>query len=195
MTELREYAPQISDAIKRNDIPFLRRFFDAYPERLEVKIAFGNWLNTAVVFGTIEAVRFFVDKGLDLNQRHEYGKENSLSYACNEGDLEKVEFLYGVGAELFTDASTSNPLICASHSENSELIQYLLELGLDPKQNYSDPNEPIWSPLVMARLNGLMIAFETMVQWLAKGDEVKAERIRQETDKECQKHTVANDQE
>ncbi len=79
-------------------------------------------LNFAAECGNLEAVKFLVSKGADVNM-----SKGPLPLASRNGHLEVVKFLISIGADINRDC----PLAEATAKGNLEIVKFLVSVGAD----------------------------------------------------------------
>ncbi|KAI0437057.1 ankyrin repeat-containing domain protein [Xylaria telfairii] len=84
---------------------------------------------------SLELVRFFTEKGLDINHQGGY-YGNALQAASYRGNLEIVKFLVEKGADVNQQGGHyyGNALQAASYRGNLETVKFLVEKGADVNQ-------------------------------------------------------------
>jgi len=97
----------------------------------------GSLLNTAARDGHIEAVMYFVEKGVDPNRQHEGYRNNSLEWAVSEGHYDIAEYLLGIGVELNQISPLADPVMSAASNGDLKMINLLHEHGADLSIVYS----------------------------------------------------------
>jgi ankyrin repeat protein len=75
------------------------------------------------------AVKWFVERGLDMEARDEDGS-TPLLLASKSGTVDVIEVLVELGADIgATDNNGMNVLDVAMNEENEELVMWLLDHG------------------------------------------------------------------
>ena len=80
-------------------------------------------------YGHLDVVKFWLDKGKDVNYKNKYG-QNALMTAAKHGQTEMVQFLLEKGAkvnEVAKDGSTA--LLYAINEDYTEIVKVLLDNG------------------------------------------------------------------
>jgi ankyrin repeat protein/CII-binding regulator of phage lambda lysogenization HflD len=86
-------------------------------------------LHKACEKGNLEAVKYLVEKGVNVNMENEE-RLTPLYYACQKGDLELVRYLVERGVNIQAKSKYGEtPLYGACWRDNLELIKYLVEKG------------------------------------------------------------------
>ena len=82
----------IFECIKENNLSSLKSLIEADVSNLQNIHLLYSYLHSAASNGNIEAVQFFLNKGLNINIK-DHDKRNILFSAIEHGKLEMVEFL------------------------------------------------------------------------------------------------------
>lgn len=100
--------------------------FDSFDE--------GTILHSACKRGILDAVKYFVEKGADMEAKDVRGI-TPLGYACRWGSLDVVKYLVAKGADMEAkDKINWTPLNFACvRKENLDIIKYLVAQGADVK--------------------------------------------------------------
>jgi ankyrin repeat protein len=86
------------------------------------------------------AVKLLVEAGADLEARDKHGQTAAAS-ALERGDLAAVDTLVAQGARLEVPAGGKDFFVRAIESRNPQMIQALLDRGVDPR---SPPTKALW---------------------------------------------------
>lgn len=78
----------------------------------------------AVLSHNVEATRFLIVNGYDINKRYQGGNTLLHSAALN-GDLQMVKMLVGLGAKLQYNDSLNTAIVSARDFDNEEVAAYL----------------------------------------------------------------------
>ena len=166
------------DAIRSGDLATVRSLLDADPALASAKHESGaSALLLSIYTGRHEVRELLLSRGLqmDLAEASAAGNlsrvkqlveanpaaANSSSadgfpvfaLACFFGHLDTARYLAGKGANIHavaTNGSGYNALTAAVTAGHTEIVQYLLERGLDPNYRYG----PGYTPLLAAAANG-----------------------------------------
>ncbi|XP_062590628.1 uncharacterized protein LOC134252223 [Saccostrea cucullata] len=113
---------------------------DRFPYLLTKINFFGeSALHDSVRGGNVELMNFLLKKGLDINDRNNYGK-SMLHLCCIEGKIDICKYLVNTYPFLLevTDNNGHNVLHDAVWGGNIDLAKFLLEKGLDINSTRSD---------------------------------------------------------
>ena len=100
-------------------------------------------LHKACEVGNLEAVKYLVEKGADINVKDMWG-ETSLHYACRKGHLEVVKYLVEKGEGIHAKNKYGNiPLYLACQHGHLEVVKYLVEKGADVNAKNKYGNTPL----------------------------------------------------
>ena len=134
--------PLISEAVEKGDSLEVERLFAMYPEWLHRVVPLGgNWLNFAAGYGTLDMVKYFLNKGFEIDAKAGPLNERPLGCAALNGRCEIVEYLVDQGAIIDMSSSLANPLFCAMRSDSLETVKLLMERGCDPRIKYDDQTD------------------------------------------------------
>jgi uncharacterized protein len=137
-TPIKPY-PLITEAIRTGQVAQLAELFDRFPEMVDYPvITFGTWLHHASANGTLEIVKYLVERGFDVNASDGRDGRSPLDYACDAGNYAIAEYLLDHGASLDSSESTVDILFGAIVSQSPEIVQLLLDRGIDSKVRYTD---------------------------------------------------------
>jgi ankyrin repeat protein len=80
--------------------------------------------------GDVAAVKAFLDKGMDVNAKTQYGA-TALSYACDKGHVELVRLLIERGADINVRDTfySETPLGWALYKNRLDIVKLLLDKG------------------------------------------------------------------
>ena len=129
--------------------------------------------------GDIAAVKAFLDKGVDVNAKTQYGA-TALSYACDKGHTELVKLLLERGAnpnvrDTFYNAT---PMSWAAPKGYTEIVKLLVEKGSTEKGDALDVGvEKGSAELVKLVLDKGDVAAGTLTKALTKAEAAKQAEI------------------
>ena len=92
----------------------------------------------------VEAVRYFLDAGWDVNERTRVRNQTILHIAAKHGDPKVVQFLVGRGAHVNIQESDGvTPLMVACMENRPKNVKALLDLSADPTIARKDGLTPL----------------------------------------------------
>lgn len=122
-------------AIAAGDLASFQENFE--PSYLEdAQFSEGSLLHLAALYGTPEIVRFLLDQGAEIERRGGASEAPAVTYAAGTGKLDIVRILVEAGAQLDTNHPSRNPLMKAAYRGQTEVVKYLLSVGLDANACY-----------------------------------------------------------
>lgn len=148
LNELRRRAVEL---VYAGDLASIRELFAAHPEILELE----RWLYRSADSGHVDLVEFFLDAGLDVNQRGEFGaRENALSAAAASKNPMVVRLLLQRGAVAELEAPETDPLFSAVYSGGLDCLEELVEAGVEIHTTYDLGNGRLKNALLYAEESG-----------------------------------------
>jgi uncharacterized protein len=133
-----ELRPIIRAAIKEGRKVDVITLLDANPEALHDMTAFGTWLHVAASANQVEIAKELVKRGADVNALGGIGGGNALSRAATDGHYEMAKYLLEEGAEMDVSDSERNPLFGAILDDKVNIVQLLIDHGIDFNIKYGD---------------------------------------------------------
>lgn len=94
------------------------------------------WLHDAATYGQYEIAKYLLECGIDVNKKGPFEKEGAIACAAFKGQLDIVKLLHDNGAEFDISDFTCNPLFRAIYNGHSEVVEYLVEQGIDLTASY-----------------------------------------------------------
>ena len=116
--------------------PLWEASFRNHPEIVQLLLAAGarDAIYIASMRGDIEAVKFFIDEGVDVNEKDEMN-DTALIWAAQRGYTEIVKLLLAAGADISVlEYRGDTPLIYAITEGHIEIVKLLLKAGADVNQ-------------------------------------------------------------
>ncbi|CAM0943883.1 unnamed protein product [Alopecurus aequalis] len=110
-------------------------------------------LEHAVTRGHLAPVKYLLDHGADLHQRHSSGNGTLLHTAALNGRSEIAKFLISRGVDVNGEADCGTPLALAAQRGYTSTVKVLLEHNADPNK----ATEHQFRPLILA-LNNLSLS-------------------------------------
>ena len=86
----------------------------------------------AADFGDVEALREYLDSGIDVNAKNPDGQETPIKGAAKFGNMACVELLIARGADVTQRSGTISPLEDAILFEHLDVVKILIENGALP---------------------------------------------------------------
>ncbi|WP_409405242.1 ankyrin repeat domain-containing protein [Priestia megaterium] len=126
----------IRNAIKRGDINSVKELIGSNKAILHTMTPFGSWLHIAAKKGQMEIVEYLVHKGIDVNIKGDIFDASPLRVAAGEGHVEIVQYL------IQSDVSSAkrNPLFAAIYGGHREVVEHLVDQGIDISVQYTGEN-------------------------------------------------------
>jgi len=134
--DLRQKVVAMAAAHTRGDIVRIKQLLAECPRLEELVPSGGTWLHNAADYGWLRLVRFWIERGIDVNQ------DISLRSSKMEGvhtplhsaeTVAVIRLLVSKGAAVSAwNRVNGTPLHCAVYRGNSAAVRTLLELGADP---------------------------------------------------------------
>ena len=114
-----------------------------YEEHLnDVTCLYSSVLHYAILGGSLETIKYLLDKGVNVNARNIYC-ETPLHWCCKEGTLEMAELLINYGADVSClDFDRNSPLHWAVEYNQHEIVYLLLFSGVSTTCKNSDKQTP-----------------------------------------------------
>lgn len=123
--------------LKNHSWEQLEAFIIDYPKVLQIVSPLGTLLHSACRECEVEQIKFFVEKGAEVNAREGIAGGTALNLATSEGKIEVMEYLLDQGAEMDTDEPERNPLFAAIHKGYAGCARLLIERGIDTSVRYT----------------------------------------------------------
>ena len=133
----KEDIKKVRQLIKQGNVAAVKDILENDQELLFAETPFGTWLEVAAGKGQIELVKFFIDKGIDVNKSCGITKGGPIESAAFEGYLSIVKILYENGAALDVSTAEKNPLFAAIYNGHIDVVRFLVESGIDLRAYYA----------------------------------------------------------
>ena len=119
----------VINAIKRGDVKVLDNVIDAsmLDDCFFMEEESGNYLVHCITHKSLPSLKFFVEKGADIESVCE--RKTPLMYAVKYGELEMVKYLVEAGADLTALNRKRTALTYARVYEHPEIEEYLISVG------------------------------------------------------------------
>lgn len=135
--ERKQAVREILSAIRTRNIEKVVELLKDQPDLLNEVTPFGTWLHVAAAEGAVDIVKYLVGLGLNVNKYAGTFNGNSLNEAAAEGHLDVVNYLISCGAILDTSEPERNPLFGAIMCGNKDVVNLLLDSGIDASVKYT----------------------------------------------------------
>ncbi|MCB5187015.1 ankyrin repeat domain-containing protein [Methylobacillus caricis] len=120
---------EYTDAIGKGDMKVVKKYFQ-HP--YEVDESFFAWtgLQIAANKGQLVPVKFFIEKGADVNYKHPITKMTALHLAAYQGNKEVVNYLIAHGADVNAKLRGNVSIIRALRDEGrTDMVNLLTAAG------------------------------------------------------------------
>lgn len=125
------------DCIEENNLEKFVSIIDFDSGYLDENTPFGTWLHIASSEGRLDFVKKLIGFGLDANKRGGTFNGSAINEAASRGRYDIVRYLLSIGAELDTSEPERNPLFGAIMCGSKEIVQLLLDSGIDASVRYT----------------------------------------------------------
>lgn len=147
-------------AVKEGRVAKIKSILDDNFGYIHKMTPFGSWLHVAAGAGQLNAARYFIDNGIDINQKGGVAGGNSLNYAAQEGQKEMVCFLLDNGAKFDTTEPERNALFSAIYDGHTEIAKVLVNAGIDTAIKYTGKSMKGMGVLEFAKERGHLDVIE-----------------------------------
>jgi ankyrin repeat protein len=131
---------EIRNAIKIGDINKMKQLIGYDTKLLNINTSFGTWLHIAAKKGNLDIVKFLVKEGIDIDARGGTFDSSALNLAAGADYLDIVKYLVRAGAELDVSLAKRNPLFGAIYGGHKNVVEFLVEKGIDISIRYTGEN-------------------------------------------------------
>jgi len=114
-------------AIKCGNLDDVKKLLQEDPEKLNLELSVGSWLNVAVRENRPEIVTYLLEAGIDRSIVASYTNKNAISDAAAAGTPEMIEYLIDNGINVILETDESNPVFAAITGNNLTTLEYLLD--------------------------------------------------------------------
>ena len=122
--------------IKSGDVDAVKKMVSENDGILDEVTPLGSWLHVAAGSGNCDLVNYFIDEGMDVNLSGGLANTNPIGEAADNGHVDVIKILYQHGAKFDVSEATKNPLFGAIHGDHFEVVQFLVENGIDITLKY-----------------------------------------------------------
>ena len=186
--QLKEIFPDISKAIDENEIDRLIALFEKNPGSIDLLTPFGSWLHYAADKSSVATLNALIDIGIDPDIRVDHSDWDVLSeegvapivIAADAGNIENVKFFLEHNVKLDTHSSSANPLFAAVVGRSVEIVNILIDMGIDTKVCYSGEMMNDMDALAFALERGETEIADVIALHQTNGDVKKAEELKAE---------------
>ncbi len=140
-----KFDPRLSAAVRGRDFASFRAIVDQEPAFVTAFTPFagGTWLHFAAREGDIDAVRYLLLRGADVNAGDFREGRKAICDAAHGGHAEIVELLLNEGLTLDCSTSVRNPLFSAIVGRSVHVATLLLKHGVDLRSRYPFGEPPV----------------------------------------------------
>lgn len=179
-----KFDPRVFRAMKDKDLSTLKDLLSAHPEIISVITPFaaGTWLHFAAGEGFAEAVTLLLKHGANVNAGDAREGRAAICDAANGGHFDIVKILFAAGSILDTSDSIRNPLFAAIYGRSIEIVNFLLENGINPKVAYTGSSMKNMDAIAFAMERGERDIAMHIAKFIARGDMVIAEKLLRQGD-------------
>ena len=124
-------------AIKDGNLDLVKELLRNNDGLLEVNTVFGSWLHIAASYGKTDIASYLIDCGIDVNRNGDISGGNPMRSATENGQIDMIELLYNSGTIFDVSDATKNPLFGAIYGGHYNVVQFLVEHGIDIAKYYS----------------------------------------------------------
>ena len=135
--EQNKIVKSMRNAIKNGNLDMVTELLRNNEGLLEVNTVFGSWLHIAASYGRIDIASYLIDCGIDVNRNGDISGGNPMRSAAENGHIDMVELLYNSGTIFDVSDATKNPLFGAIYGGHYNVVQFLVEHGIDIAKYYS----------------------------------------------------------
>lgn len=137
LLEIVNIKKDIRAAIKQGNLLKVKLLVDDDKKIFNMMTAFGTWLHVSATHGQLEIVKYFVESGINLEIQGGGSECTAIKSAASEGHIEIVKYLLNKGAKVEVSDPTKNPLFGAVGGGYKEIVELLVESGIDISVKYT----------------------------------------------------------
>lgn len=187
---------ELKGLIKQRELARLKERSENGDVLLRKKPVFGGgtWVHYAATYGSPEILEWLQSLGFDLNEPASYQGDRPISGAAWENNIANARWLLDQHVMLDTDASVRNPLFASITGEAPEIIQMLLDAGIDATVRYNSPTMEDMDAMAFALFRGAVVGPSTLTlatliaRHLANGDLEEMNRLLEDAQRRAQKN-------
>jgi uncharacterized protein len=154
----------IRKAIKRGDINEVKQLIGNDKEILNTMTALGTWLHVATAHGQLEIIKYLINAGIDVNAQGGTFSTNALERAATKGYLDIAKYLINQNVEIDTSEPSGNPLFGAIYGGHKDVVEFLVEKGIDISIRYTGESMKNMNAYEYAREFGQTEIAEYLIQ-------------------------------
>jgi len=153
-----------------------RELFSKNPDQLSFYTPFGGhtWLGYAAQIGKLDAVKTLVKLGLGINVGDKRNNALPVSVAASSGHVEVVDFFLKNGTDLDVSSAINNALFSAVIGRSTEIVEKLLDAGIDSKVRYNTSTMKNMDAIAFALMRGEKECARIIALRNTNGDEEQA---------------------
>jgi ankyrin repeat protein len=168
------------DTVCHGTLDDLKSILAATPRSVVAQLNYGGETRTAILNSAIVRRYYQLHDKLDYDNTVEVPAGRDLARRKQFYDAVKLLLDHGFSPDDIGPGEddygpcTISPVQLAAETDDSEILQLLLDAGADPKSHYSDstgpssPSDVSGPPLQSAAANGSLAALECLINWSKK---------------------------
>lgn len=186
----------IAGAIRESDISRLEELQRSgeWLFKRDAGSAGGTWMHRAAAYSSPAILEWLQSLGFGIDEPSSYEADRPICRAAGENNIANARWLLDRKVTLDTDASVRNPLFAAIVGEAPEIIQMLLDAGIDATVRYNSPTMEDMDAMAFALFRGAVIGPSTLTlatliaRHLASGDLEEVNRLLEDAERRARKN-------